>query len=320
LLAANTLEDPLEQRTVPRLIEVEFASDSVPDLGFTKAGLAAELQQRISDVRAHLKSDPGFILSGINFKDNVSFERGQFRFLIRGVPLPVERLSFEAPQSEQWDEMARRIQEVAFNNAARFYTSQDCSAKLSEISTPDGVDYSDIQNDSDSLFALSWVLKALLSERAPISDFASIVAEFRRCRSRNLGLVTTVEEIRSLPQIRKRLPGNSLDPAPAIRSLSQDLEDRMYSAIDWNCSEPILNAPPEIRQEVRSLALKAKIEAGKHCAVLLTSPAARPFARKMIEGIDVNVLSRREVLSALLSRIKDSDAAGRTQLHSKAGN
>lgn len=132
--------------------------------------------------------------------------------------------------------------------------------------------------------------------------------------------MSTVEEIRSLPQIRKRLPGNSLDPAPMIRKLSQDLEDRVYNAVDRNCPEPILNDSPEIRQEVRSLALKAKIEAGKHSAVLLTSPAARPFVRKMTQGIDVNVLSRREILPTLLSRLKDSDAAGRTQLHAKVGN
>ena len=105
LIAGNTFEDPLEQRTVPNPIEVELASGSIPDLGFPKTGLPAELQQKITDVRNKLKTDAGFVLPVINFRDDASFERGQFRFLIRGVPLPDEKLDPKAPQNEQWDEL-----------------------------------------------------------------------------------------------------------------------------------------------------------------------------------------------------------------------
>jgi flagellar biosynthesis component FlhA len=113
-----------------------------------------------------------------------------------------------------------------------------------------------------------------------------------------------VEEIRSLPEIRKQLPGNSLQEPAVIRSLNRDLEDRIYRTIDWNRSEPmVVSGSPEIRQEVRLLALNAKTEAGKRGAVLLTSSAVRPFARKMVVDIDVNVLSRREIFPELLSRI-----------------
>jgi len=319
LIAGNTFEDPLEQRIVPNLIELEFASESIPDLGFPATGLSAGLQQRITDVRKNLQTGAGFTLPGIRFRDNAAFERGDFRVLIRGVPLPVERIDPKALQSEQWDELTRCIKEAALSNAARFYTSQDCYVKLREIAKTEDMNTDDIQNDLEMLCALTWVLKVLLREQVPISDFGSIVSEFRRCRSLNRGLVNTVEEIRSLPQIRKRLPGNSHDAPPVISGLNPDLENRIAAAIIWNGSEPCFNGSSAIRQEVRSLALQARIEAGRRCAVLLTTPVVRPFARNMLEGMDVSVLSRREILPTLLLQMKDSDAARRTQLRAEAG-
>ena len=305
LMGGSILEDPLEQRVEPKLIEVEFSDKSIPDLGISRdTGLPAELVRTISDVRSSLTRDAGFVLPGINFRDNSALERGRYRFLIRGVPLRFESLHYEAAQDKQWEELTRCIKEAALRNAASFYASRDCYVRLRELAKADGLDYSDIQSDSEPLLALTWVLKALLGERTPIAEFAAIVAEFRRCRSRKLDFVSTVEEIRSLPEIRKQLPGNSLQEPAAIRSLNRDLEDRIYRTIDWNRSEPmVVSGSPEIRQEVRLLALNAKTEAGKRGAVLLTSSAVRPFARKMVVDIDVNVLSRREIFPELLSRI-----------------
>jgi hypothetical protein len=315
LAGGNVVTDPLAEREVPKRIEIEVSKSSVPDLGFTDKGLSTESKQKINDVRVGLQADVGFVLPFINFRDNAAFEQGQFRFLIRGVPLPLESLRPGASPAGQWDALTGRIREVTLSNASRFYTSQDCYITLNRVAKECEADYTDIQNDSDSLFALTWVLKTLLRERVPIASFAAIVAEFRRCRNSKLDLARTVEEIRSLPQIRMRLPGNSLDLAAAV-SLHPEVENCLDRAVDWNCSEPIFNSPQELRRQVRAIALSAKNQA----AVVLTSPAVRPLVFRMIEDMGVNVLSHREIFPALLSRIKDADAAGPKQLPAQAGS
>jgi hypothetical protein len=320
LIAGNVFTDPLVEREVPKRIEIEVSKESVRSLGFTDKGLSTELQQKINDVRLWLRTGAGFVLPFINFRDNAAFEQKQFRFLIRGAPLPLENLGQpEAPPAEQWDTLARRIKEVALSNASRFYTSQDCYIKLSQIAKECKTDYTEIQNDPDSLFALTWVLQMLLREQVPIADFAVIVSEFQRCRNCKLDLGSTVEEIRSLPQIRMRLPGNSLDLAAGI-SLNPEVENRIDRAIDRKCSEPTFHESQGLRREIRSLAKSARGQAGRDCAVVLTSPAVRPFVFRMIEDMDVNVLSHREIFPTLLSRIKDADAAGPKPLRAQAGS
>jgi hypothetical protein len=319
LITGNVFTDPPVEREVPKRIEIEVSQKSIADLGFTDKGLSEESKQKINEVRLGLQTDFGFALPFINFRDNSAFEQGEFRFLIRGVPLPLENLPAGAAPAVQWDMLAQRIKETALSYASCSYTSQDCYMQVKRMAKESKTDCTDIQSDCDAISVLTQVLKMLLREQVPIADFAAIVSEFRRCRSSKLDLVHTVEEIRFLPQIRKRLPGNSFDFAAVIR-LEPEVEDRLDRAIDWKCSEPILNSSQELRQQVRSTVLRARSQAGRARAVVLTSSAVRPFVFMTIEDMDVNVLSDREIFPALLSRIKDADAADPKQLPAQAGS
>jgi flagellar biosynthesis component FlhA len=223
-------------------------------------------------------------------------------------------------QPQKWIYLTRRIEEVARNQGAHFYSSQDCYWKLAEIGKERQISFADLQNDPLSLASLSWVLKSLLSERVPIADFYSIAKEFQRCQARNLDLVTTVEEIRSLPKIRRQLPGNSQQDGLAIKALSRDLANRIHAAVDKTGSEPIFKSSPGILRDIRLLALQVKTEAGATGSpVLVTPPPIRPFARKMVADMDINVLSTREIIPPLLSQLKDSDATVPKQLRAAAG-
>jgi hypothetical protein len=302
-IAGNPYTDPLAKLAVPRLIEVEVATDSVGDLRLSPAGLPDDAQEAIKGLRAKLVKEVGLTLPGVNFRDDRSLERGQFRLLVRGAPLPVENLR-PHPSSMNWDTLTKRIEDAARSS---FWSVQDCDNKLLDMSK-DGAEYPDIRKDPDFLFALSWVLKSLLRERAPTADFQSIVKEFQRCRSRGLGLIKTVEEIRLLPKIRRELSGNS--PDAAAISIDLDLENRILAAIDISGREPIFNQSPQIAPDIRLLALKAKREAdekakreARECpAVLITGPEVRPFVRKTIEDLKVAVISSREAIPALLMR------------------
>ncbi len=319
-IAGNTYDDPLAKTEAPRLIEVEFSNLSISELGFDDSNFPDGLRQRITGLRESLKTDAGFVLPGVNFRDNTAFEQGLYRLLVRGVPQLFERLQKDKAQEAQWDEITLSIKQAALRMAAHFYSSQDCTYQLRELAKQDGSDYLDLQDNGGALFALTWVLKALLNEKTPISEFAVIVAEFRRCRQRGLSMMSTAEEIRSLPQIRSKLWGNSEQEPASVKALTRDLEDRIYKTIDWTASEPMMAPSTEIRQEVRLVALSAKREAGKRCAVLLTSAALRPFVWKMVENLDVSVLSRRELIPAVASRMKDDNATQPDSQSAAAGN
>jgi hypothetical protein len=309
-LGIHTFQDPLANSDVPRVIEVELSNRSTSELGFGDASFPAGLLQKIKELRESLTQDAGFTLPGINFRDNAAFEQGKYRLLVRGVPQLFEQLQKDETQELKWDQLTLSIKQAALRKAAHFYSTQDCFYQLRERAKQDGHDYSDISTDAECLFALTWVLKALLNERAPISEFAAIVQEFRRCRLANLDLISTVEEIRCLPKIRRKLWGNSEAEAAVVKALNRDLEHRIYNAIDWAASEPMMvNPPADIRQELRLIALSTKREAGKRCAVILTGAAIRPFAWGIVEDLGVSVLSRRELVPATVSPTKDSDAA-----------
>jgi hypothetical protein len=327
LVSGNTFANPLDGRVDPKLIEVELSDKSTSDLGLVKDGLTPQLEQRITELRTSLKQDVGFVLPGINFRDNVKFPAGQFHLLVRGVPLAFEVFpevsQQEVPPVNQEEAplalyLAERVGAVARKNAAQLFTTQDCFEKLNDLARS-GSDGAGIRNSPESLLALTWVLKTLLTEQASIVDLGPIVPEFLRCQSSGLGLIRTVEEIRSLPEVRKRLRGNSLVDNLSIFRLPSDLGRRLEQSIDLKSSEPVFIGSSALRQEVCSVARQAVIDADSAAFVVLTSPPARPFVFKMLQAFDMAVLSYREIFPSLLSHSKESDAPAKT-IRASAGN
>src|ERR1035438_4654337 len=133
LITGNVFTDPPVEREVPKRIEIEVSQKSIADLGFTDKGLSEESKQKINEVRLGLQTDFGFALPFLNFRDNSAFEQGFFRFLIRGVPVPLENLPAGAAPAVQWDMLAQRIKETALSYASCSYTSQDCYMQVKRM-------------------------------------------------------------------------------------------------------------------------------------------------------------------------------------------
>jgi tetratricopeptide (TPR) repeat protein len=302
--AGNKVEDTLNKFRFPSLVEIEFATGSVRDLDFTPTGLPPAALKKISALRAHLKREIGFVLPGINFRDNTSFEKGQYRALVCGVPLSMCSFDREtAGTEEKWSVLAQHIAKVARKAAWSFSNSQSVRFSLGDLAKKGTPHCSEIQNDREALSALTSVIRSLLKEGVPTVDMAGIVDEFVRCRSRKLSLVSTVEAIRALPELSRRLPGNSPEVA-AIAQLSDDLQARISESIDWTCPEPVWKESPEIRQRVRTVALNLSREAGGKDVALLSGQEVRPFVSKLVWDLNVHVLSSREILPGPASRIR----------------
>jgi len=308
LIAGKTFEDPLSGRDAPRLIELEFASDSQNDLGFTADGpFPLGLQDRIKEVRDTLSKSAGFTLPGILFRDNRSLNKGKFHFLIRAVPMAYQSLDESVrSRDQQWGALKGAVERTAREQAGRFYSVDECRSAIRKLAKSQGADI-----ENDDLLRLTMVLKMLLAEQAPIAALDAIVCEFRRCRALGLGATMTVEEVRSLPQIRKGLAGNCIEEDFEIAYLSKELEESVTGAVEWTGSEPLLAKPEEFRSKIREFAVRVRVEAStrKRRAILATSPLVRPFAAKACQGLDLPVLSTREILPEVRSRSGDANAA-----------
>ena len=303
LAFGSTFLDPLKGREDRKLLDVEISTASIEDLEFTAGGLSPKLQKKIKDLRDSLKRDFGFILPGINFRDNRNLSQGQFRVVTRGVPSSFDSLpgDFE----DALTHLARRLEREAALNAAWLISADDCLARLpdSDKTSSDGM-----QNTPQTLAGLIWVYKGLLAEGASIAEFAPIADAFRDCRSRGLGLILSLEEIRGLSEVRKRLRGNSTGEPGWIERLPPELDRRVEESIDFNPAEPLFTGSAVLASEVRSVGRQAIFSAGDALVVLLTSPAVRPFVRKMVASLDIPVLSYHEILPSLLSRVKEPNA------------
>ena len=313
LVSGRTFSDPLEGRSDLKLLEVEFSDKSASRLGLTGDGLSPGLQQKINDLRKLLEQNLGFTLPGVNFRDNIAVPTGEVRVLTRGVPSAPESVAGAGEEAER--QLAKRLAAEAVSNAAQLFSAEDCYWKLKDPGNG-----GDIRESPRMLAALTWVLRALLMEGTSIADLDSIISAFRDCQSRGLGLIQTVEEIRSLPEVRKRLKGNSRAENAWIRTLPPDLDRRLEQAIDFGSAEPIFSGCPGLRQEVCSVAREATVSADGALVVMLTSAAVRPFVRKIVRPLDTTVLSYREIFPGLLSQLKEPNGAASKTLHAAAAN
>lgn len=103
-----------DQAALTLPIEVHVATDSLAELGITQ-GLPDGLKSRVEALRVELKKAWGYLLPGINFKDDRSFDKGRFRVFERGVPGPVRELPKAETQENQWDCIVDRIRVAALH-------------------------------------------------------------------------------------------------------------------------------------------------------------------------------------------------------------
>jgi len=141
------------------------------------------------------------------------------------------------------------------------------------------------------------VLRGLLKEGVPITARKAIVDRFKRSRATRTDLVTIVEEIRSLPEIRPALAGN--DDRYAFHLIGSTFEQEIETCINRKGSEPVLVMEPTKlgKFETALSGLRKRVVSERHVAVIVANASLRSFVRQVIELElpNVPVLSRQEL-------------------------
>ena len=137
------------------------------------------------------------------------------------------------------------------------------------------------------------VLRALVAERVPIGELREICKRYLEVRG-GLSQADMVEQLRSLPQIAPRLPGNAA--GTQLISMGADFERRILEGVHRDGSHVVLAMLPDSCQATLG-EVRDRLTDQRHATLVVESAPARPFVRKLIEmeWPNVPVLSRHEL-------------------------
>lgn len=206
----------------------------------------------------------------------------------------------EAARLELWgipQYMVKHLEAVLRQNLGEFFGHQEVADRLDD----DGVDVADIRASSRATTALTMVCRALLAEGVTVQPIHQICACFDEPQRCGVGLRELVERIRSLPEIRDRLPGNQ--GSRVFKALSRQFEDRLRQSLYERGGHLILAMEPEQCQEALT-AIRHSLD-DTPTTLLVTDAALRPFVRKLVEleFPHLPVLSRAELRKELEGQV-----------------
>jgi tetratricopeptide (TPR) repeat protein len=329
---------------------VEFVTKRGDD-----GGLNDELKGQIEQIRDSIKHDLGFILPGVNFRDNQSFPPGAYFFMLREVALlggtldrslrfcprrPAEVSQYGSvastalnpetfrlgscpqegafvPESNGeklraaglplWEPMqyvVKSLGMVARLRAAEFLGAQEVLFLLGQ-KVPDAV--GQFRKSPALLGALISVLRGLLEEGVPITDLEAILDVFNAGLEKAEGLVNTVEAVRSLPQLRAKLPGNRPFDSGTVFPLPAKIESEISDCINRKYAEHFLEAGRIAGLQHLLVRIQETLGSPLQSAsaLLVSQGELRPFVRVLIQSLypTVPVLSRGEILPARVENI-----------------
>jgi flagellar biosynthesis component FlhA len=194
--------------------------------------------------------------------------------------------------------MVRHLEAVIRRNLDEFFGHQEIMTKLSPY---DDI-YKNMQDTPADLTACTMVMKGLLNEGVPIIEFEKLVERFNESRKDKKNLLTIIDTIRSLPEVKTTLPGNN-DQYSFYR-LGQRFEEEVKKSVSIEDYLPFLATKPLIIQKALT-AVRRKIGSNRNVALFVENAELRPFVRQLIE-IEfplVPVLSRMELLPDLEGKI-----------------
>jgi flagellar biosynthesis protein FlhA len=151
-----------------------------------------------------------------------------------------------------------------------------------------------ILKNQGGVSALTRVLRALLAEQVPVTEFRKIVEHYLKLSQAGTRPLDIVESIRGLAGIVELLPGN--EPAARRSSIASKFSSVIEKGIQSTSGIPVLALEPELCQEMLT-AVRQSIAAHSPTALLLEDQKLRPFARELVklEFPDLAVLSRSEL-------------------------
>ncbi len=159
--------------------------------------------------------------------------------------------------------------------------------------------YEHIKKLPENITALTLVLKGLVSEQVSIAAFDLICEQFIELVEAKTNLQAIVESVRSIPDIRSTLPGNS--DRYKFFQLGQSSEAELEQLI---FNEHLVVKSEEWLDALETMS--SIVESQQNVALLVQKAQLRPFVRKWLEAAfpDIPVLSRQELLQELEGRIE----------------
>lgn len=194
------------------------------------------------------------------------------------------------------------IEAVIRRNLGDFVGHQDVVEFLNRDDQPHRF-FKEISQDDELVMELTAVLKRLLNEGVTITPIEQIVERFHNLRKARQSLTDIVEEIRSLPILLPRLPGNN--NSYRYYRLATDFEVEIQKAFCNKDPHLVLAMEPYKYQQVLS-AVRPYLSYQVDVALVVEEAKIRPFVRKLLQGEfpQVPVLARGELRSGLASNIR----------------
>ncbi|MHA1950050.1 MAG: FHIPEP family type III secretion protein [Candidatus Thorarchaeota archaeon] len=155
------------------------------------------------------------------------------------------------------------------------------------------------------LGALTSILRSLLRERVPILEIDAIFETFCSKMETQSEISTIIEDIRSLPEVRPNLWGNSEDYSPY--RIGPRLASELESSILKNQGKLGRYLEPEKLQEIRT-AIRYSMSFIPNAALVVEDAELRPILRRMIEleFSHIPVLSFGELSENMRTRARGS--------------
>jgi type III secretory pathway component EscV len=193
----------------------------------------------------------------------------------------------------------RHLEAVLRKNLSDFVGHQEVM-NLLEASSNESCNR--IQKSRKHITKLVLVIKALLDEEVPITEFEAICSEFEHLYRKKTDVTTIVERIRMISKIRQKLPGNNDEFW--FYQLGERLEASFRNSISKEGRLSILHMEPTICQDVLT-AVRNQVESRRKLALIVQDVELRPFIRKIIslEFPYIPVLSRQELRKGFEAKI-----------------
>jgi type III secretion protein V len=173
---------------------------------------------------------------------------------------------------------------------------------LNLLAAEDRTAYDQVVSSPEMLTPLTQLLNSFVAEEVPIKDLDVIFKQFTALSSDGINLTAMVEQLRSLPEILPKLPGNN--EQHSFYQLGQKFEAEINESIITDHGQPFLAMEPTECQEAL-YAVRDVVASQTHVALLTEKSELRPFVRKLIEleFPNIPVLSRQELLPGLEDKI-----------------
>lgn len=200
----------------------------------------------------------------------------------------------EIPLLDLMEYPLRHLESLVVANLALFVGHQELSNLAWQESPELG---RRLDADTSALGDFARVVRSLLEEKVPISPLGALAEAFLSLRESGAAVWDIEEELRMLPGLRMRLPGN--DDGRATYHLSDRIEGLFADAIRGTDDGPMLAMGPQDVADVLT-SVREVVEDHPRERIVVQNPRVRRVVRELIqlEFPQLPVLAGRELQGA----------------------